>query len=75
MNRERVVSSNIISIGYDPLARTLEVEFGDDPTHPGRVYRYFEVPSEIHRDLMAAASHGKFLHQNVMWVFSYKRLQ
>jgi hypothetical protein len=75
MNRKPVSSSNILSIGYDPLTRTMEVEFGDDPDHSGRIYHYLDVPPETHRDLMSAESHGKFLHRNVMWVFSYQRVR
>jgi hypothetical protein len=76
MNRKSVRSSNILSIGYDSLTRTLEVEFRCDSTsHSGRIYHYLDVPPEIHRDLMSAESKGKFMHRNVMWAFRYQRLQ
>ena len=74
MIREQVPSSNILSVGYDPSTRTMEVEFGDDPRFAGRIYHYFDVPPEVHRGLMTAESHGKFLHEHVMWKFSYKYL-
>lgn len=60
MERQRVVSSDIASIGYDTGSSTLEVEF-----HDGGVYEYSGVPSEVHAGLMAADSHGKFLNLHV----------
>ena len=60
MIRTPVKSSNIKSIGYDPAAETLEVEFSGD-----RVYQYFGVPQHLHSDLMKARSHGGFLYANI----------
>lgn len=56
MNRTRVSSSNIASIGYDSGTQTLEVEFLD-----GSVYQYHNVPSGVHQGLMGASSHGSYL--------------
>ena len=39
MEREPVVSSNLVSVGYDPASETLEVEF----IKTG-VYQYLNVP-------------------------------
>jgi hypothetical protein len=55
MTRVRVSSSNLASIGYDPDNQILEVEFRN-----GGVYQYFDVPEHVHRDLMAASSHGRY---------------
>jgi hypothetical protein len=70
MERERVVSTNIASIGYDAGSSTLEVEF-----HDGGVYQYSGVPSEVHAGLTAADSHGKFLDVHVKKAgYLYKRV-
>jgi hypothetical protein len=53
MLRQAVSSSNLQSVGYDPVSRILEIEF-----HDGRVYRYSGVPESVHRGLMGAASKG-----------------
>lgn len=56
MERQYVSSSNIASIGYDPVNMVLEIEFLN-----GAVYQYYDVPQSIYDGLMAADSHGKFL--------------
>lgn len=60
MDRIRVTSSNIASIGYDPLYYLLEVEFCD-----GAVYHYARVPSHIHQALMDADSKGTFFLHHI----------
>jgi hypothetical protein len=76
MNRQQVDSSNIISIGYDPETQILEVEFGkvypEDPHN--RIYRYSEVPAEIHAALMAHPSHGYYHNINIAYEFPYERI-
>ena len=53
MEREPVVSSSLVSIGYDPESETLEVEFMGN-----RVYQYFNVPQFMWERLKAAQSMG-----------------
>ena len=60
MNRDRVTSSNVASVGYDPATLTLEVEFKN-----GSIYQYFNVPRGLYKDLMAAASVGGFLDKHI----------
>lgn len=60
MDREPVESEALRSVGYDPRARILEIEFSD-----GDVYRYFDVPPELHLDLMRAPSHGAFFARRI----------
>lgn len=76
MQRQLVESSNIISIGYDPQTRTLEVEFGKaGPTNPyNRIYIYRDVPPDIHESLMAHPSHGHYLNVNIAETFVYQKL-
>ena len=54
MKRQPVVSSSLRSVGYDEASRTLEIEF-----RSGAVYRYYEVPPEVYRELMEAPSKGR----------------
>jgi len=60
MERTPVVSSNIVSIGYDEEAETLEVEF-----HGGGVYQYDNVPLPIYEALITADSIGSYFHYNI----------
>ena len=60
MNRIRVVSSNIRSVGYEANTETLEVEFAS-----GSVYQYFDVPESEYEGLMNAASKGKYFNRNI----------
>lgn len=60
MKREAVASSNIAEVGYDAVARTLEVAFKN-----GGVYQYLEVPEAIYRAFRSASSLGSFLHANI----------
>ena len=60
MIRVPVQSSNIRSIGHDPLTNTLEVEFVN-----GGVYQYDGVPAEKHSALVGAESIGRHLHQHI----------
>lgn len=55
MDRQQVQSSNIVSIGYDDGASTLEIEFAS-----GSIYQYYGVPRHIYDELMQAPSKGKF---------------
>ena len=51
MERKRVNSSKIRSVGYDAQSQLLEIEFSD-----GRVLDYRGVSAEVHRQFMAAPS-------------------
>ncbi|MEO6786487.1 MAG: KTSC domain-containing protein [Chthoniobacteraceae bacterium] len=55
IKRQPVESSVLAAVGYDAQRRLLEIEF-----HSGAIYRYLEVPEEIHRRLLAAESKGRF---------------
>lgn len=70
MQRTKVKSSNIVSIGYDAAARTLEVEFDG-----GSVYQYYGVPPQVHAALMAASSHGSYLASHVKGKYRFKQVK
>lgn len=60
MQREAVKSSQVASIGYDPTAELLEVEFSR-----GGVYQYLNVPEHVARELMFSDSVGSYFRANV----------
>ena len=70
MERRKVNSSAIRSIGYDERARALEVEHTD-----GAVYQYGNVPAEVHRRMMAAPSIVSFYRDRIEEEFSRKRIR
>jgi hypothetical protein len=59
MKRIPVTSSNIMSVGYDPATRMLEVAYSTG------IYQYAGVPPEVHLNMMAAESKGRYLHTQV----------
>ena len=70
MWREAVESEVLRSVGYDPSNRILEIEFTNDS-----IYRYFDVPPELHFDLMRATSHGAFFADRIRDAgFDYERI-
>lgn len=70
MERTRVSSSNIRSIGYDVQDETLEVEFGN-----GGIYQYFGVPQKIYERFMDALSKGRFFSTRIRDKFSTKKIR
>ena len=70
MDRKKVISSSIRSIGYDERNRVLEVEFND-----GRVNQYSAVSAEVHRRLISAPSIVSYFRDNVEESFTAKRLR
>jgi hypothetical protein len=70
MERKRVNSSSIRSVGYDERSRTLEIEFSD-----GRIIQYSGVPAEVHRRLVSAPSIVSYFRDNVEEAFTAKRVK
>ena len=60
---------SIRAIGYDEASRTLEIEFMS-----GSIYQYFDVPQGVHRELMAAGSHGSYLATHIKGHYRYARV-
>lgn len=69
MQRQKVNSSDIDSIGYDPALCVLEIEFLS-----GGIYQYSVVPKNIFDGIMSASSHGSYFHQHVKGHFNYKKI-
>jgi hypothetical protein len=70
MDRKKVSSSSIRSVGYDERNRVLEVEFND-----GRVNQYSGVSAEVHRRLISAPSIVSYFRDNVEESFPAKRVK
>ena len=70
MDRNRVTSSNIESIGYEPGTMILEVEFTS-----GRVYQYFSVPESVYESLMMnSSSVGETFDAEVKGSYDFLRI-
>lgn len=69
MQRTRVDSSLLASVGYDRDAEVLEVEFVD-----GRRYRYFDVPPTRVEELLRADSAGRYFNAAIRDRYRYARL-
>lgn len=69
MNRVKVSSSNIASVGYDESSKTLEIEFTG-----GRIYQYAKVPEVAFRELVKASSPGSYFKDNIRERYPTARL-
>jgi hypothetical protein len=70
MERKKVNSSRIRSVGYDLGSQTLEVELTD-----GSIWQYSKVPTEVHRRLMAAPSMVSFYRDSIEDDYSRRRIK
>lgn len=70
MNRIKVVSSNISSIGYDANRKILEVEF-----QSGSIYQYSGVPEHEYKGLLNTASKGKYLNTRIKDCYAYVQVR
>ena len=62
-------SSSIACIGYSPQSCTLEIEFRN-----GARYRYFNVPRETYKQMLAAESKGRYFHRSIRETYDYERI-
>jgi hypothetical protein len=58
--RQSVQSTAIGKIGYSKRRHILEIEFVN-----GAVYRYFDIPASVYRELMSAESKARFYDSNI----------
>jgi len=66
--RQRIVSSDIASVGYDDASEQLDIEF-----HSTGVYRYYSVPKQIYADLIATDCPGKYFLQRIKCKYAWDR--
>jgi hypothetical protein len=69
MQRKRVNSSKLKSVGYDEATRTLEVEMSN-----GQVFQYTGVYPEVYRRFMAAPNPTSFFDDKIAEEYSAKRV-
>ena len=69
MERKRVNSSRLRSVGYDEQSRTLEVEMSN-----GQVFQYSGVYPEVHRRFMAAPNPTAFFDDKIAEEYGAKRV-
>lgn len=67
--RQRVNSSDLQSVGYDPNTGTLEIRF-----HSGGTYKYFGIPARVYSSLVGAASHGRYFHRCIKGAYRYSKV-
>lgn len=69
MERKRVSSSTIVSVGYDKATNILEIEFKS-----GGTYRYSGVPESVYRSLVSDSSPGTYHARNIKNVFPFIKI-
>jgi hypothetical protein len=69
MERKRVNSSKLRSVGYDEKTRTLEVEMSN-----GQVFQYAGVYPEVYRRFMAAPNPTTFFDDKIAEEYAAKRV-
>ncbi|MNC90189.1 hypothetical protein D3C83_62550 [compost metagenome] len=69
MERKRVNSSKIRSVGYDEKTQTLEIEFSG-----GQVYQYVKVYPEVYRRFMAAPNPTTFYDDKIAEDYTGRRV-
>ena len=69
MERKRVNSSKLRSVGYDEKSQTLEIEFSN-----GQVYQYVKVYPEVYRRFMAAPNPSAFYDDKIAEDYTGRRV-
>lgn len=69
MERKRVNSSRLRSVGYDEKNQLLEIEMSN-----GQVYQYTKVSPEVYRRFMAAPNPTTFFDDKIAEEYSSRRV-
>ena len=70
MERKRVNSGTLRSVGYDQSSRTLEIEFTS-----GSIVQYANVPAEVHRRFLAAPTLASFFRDSIEEDYTARRIR
>jgi KTSC domain len=70
MELQQVESSMVQAVGYDEGSQTLEVVFSN-----GKTYKYFQVPKEIYKQLLAADSKGNYMQDAIIDCHQYRQIR
>ena len=65
-----VDSSDLVSIGYDPKSRMLEIEFKED-----RIYQYLDVEPDVYERFMRTDSYGEYFYAHINKHYRYNRVK
>lgn len=65
MDMTPVVSSNVVSVGYDPTTNTIAITFKGGEG-PDKTYEYADISPETYQALLQASSKGKFIKGNII---------
>lgn len=68
IERTKVESSNLESVGYDAQTLTLDVEFKG-----GSVYRYLMVPRDVAENFLKSDSKGRYFHNMIKEKYEFKK--
>jgi hypothetical protein len=69
MGRQEVESTTMRSVGYDHTNQVLEVEF-----QSGAIDQYLDVRPAIHKELMDAASKGRYFNREIRDIYTSVRV-
>lgn len=67
MQRTRVDSRAIVSLGYEEATRLLEIEF-----RSGSVYRYADVPRSVYEWLLRTPNKGVFVARQISGRYAFE---
>lgn len=70
LQRKRVSSTELFSVGYDAENGILEIEMLN-----GSLYQYKGVARMIYEELMASSSKGRYYSRYIKSSFIYEKLQ
>lgn len=68
MHRTAIQSQAVTIIGYNSAEQRLEIRFKH-----GEVYEYRDVPADVHRQFLAAASKGQYFNKIIRGRFAHVR--
>jgi hypothetical protein len=70
MERENVQSSNLVSVGYLPENKILEVEFKG-----GTIYQFDQVPPEVWAEFQKAPSKGQWFAAEIKNRYTHRKIE
>jgi hypothetical protein len=70
MLREKVSSSSLRSVGYDPSRLVLEIEF-----RTGGIYQYLNVPERVYLELLTDESMGRYFDYSIRDNYVCKKIK
>lgn len=69
MVRQPLKAVNIISVGYNPVSQTLEIEF-----HDGSIIQYYDLPNFVYQALISAELPDMYYEQNIKSTYHKMKL-